>query len=239
MSLKAVLWDFNGIIINDERIHAELIADLLLTENIRPQLAEYQQCCLGRSDRACISLLLERRGRIVAEDYLLSLIQRKSQAYREKLNTLDKLPIYPGVEDLIYKIRVAQLKMGVVSGAGRAEIELVLSKMGISAYMGVIVAGDDIKASKPDPDGYLIAAQQLNQLYPELEIQPQNCIAIEDTPAGMKAAKQAGMQVIGVANTYPFHMVQRQANWTVDSLLDIELDRIRQLYTQKQPTTQG
>jgi beta-phosphoglucomutase len=238
MTLKAVLFDFNGVIINDEAIHQELIEELLITENLRPSVEEYRDVCLGRSDRACLAEVLKRRGRFVTENYLTQLITRKAAAYQHKLQTLEKLPIYPGLEDLMFKFRAAQLPMGVVSGALRSEVELVLDRAGIAQSIAVIVAGDDIKMSKPEPDGYLLAVDRLNQKYPNLNAQASDCLAIEDTFAGIEAAKRAGMQVVGVANTYPFHMLQRQANWTVDYLNDLELDRVQDVYARrKQPSS--
>jgi HAD superfamily hydrolase (TIGR01509 family) len=234
MTLKAVLFDFNGVIINDEAIHQQLIEEILIEENLRPSSDEFRDVCLGKSDRVCLLELLKRRGRFLTESYLTQLITRKAQAYERQLQTLEKLPIYPGLEDLIFQIRAAQLPMGVVSGALRCEVELVLERAGIAQHFAAIVAGDDIKVSKPEPDGYLLAVERLNQKYPDLKAQASDCLAIEDTPAGIEAAKRAGMQVVGVANTYPFHMLQRQANWTVDYLHDLELDRVRDVYVRRQ-----
>ena len=237
MTLKAVLFDFNGVIIKDEAIHQELIEEILLEENLRPSANEYREICLGRSDRVCIADILKRRGRFVTENYLTQLVTRKVAAYLSKLETLEKLPIYPGLEDLIFNLRAAQLPIGVVSGALRCEVELVLDRAAIAQHFAVIVAGDDIKVSKPEPDGYLLAVERLNQKYANLKAQASDCLAIEDTPAGIEAAKRAGMQVVGVANTYPFHMLQRQANWTVDYLNDLELDRVQDVYARSKQSS--
>lgn len=236
MSLKAVLFDFNGVIINDEPIHRQLINEVLLAENLRPNPPDYNQVCLGRSDRACLTQLWERRGRAINDRIINDLIARKAEAYRQQLAQLDKMPIFPGVEDLIYKFRVAHLKLGVVSGALRSEIELVLERSHLAQNFEVLVGGDEITVSKPEPDGYLLAVERLNQKYPELQLRSTECLAIEDTPAGIEAAKRAGMQVVGVANTYPYHMIQRQANWAVDYLHELELDRVQQLYSKLAPS---
>ena len=234
MSLKAVLFDFNGVIINDERIHLQLIDEILVQENLQPQKVQERQASLGRSDRACFQELLANRGRVVSGDYLTGLLNRKAQAYALELEKLDKLPIYPGVEDLIYQVRSRNLKLGIVSGALRTEIDLVLNHANLAEYFKIIVAGDDITTSKPHPEGYLLAVEHLNQQYPELHLKPQECLAIEDTPAGIGAAKRAQMQVLGVANTYPFHMLQRCCNWTVDYLSDLELERVQEVFSSKQ-----
>lgn len=229
--LKAVLFDFNGVIINDEPIHKELIDEILLRENLRPSPDEFTQLCLGRSDRICLKNLLTRRGRIVTEDYLNKLIESKSQAYRQKLASFMELPIYSGVEETLKKIQSVGLTIGLVTGSVRANVELVLELIGIGDYFKVIIAGDDIKTSKPDPDGYLLAVKCLNQQEPAWQLKPENCLVIEDTPAGIQAAKSAGMQVVGIANTYPFHMLQRQANWTIDYLTELEIERIKKVFS--------
>ncbi|MBC1242006.1 HAD family phosphatase [Nostoc sp. 2RC] len=234
MTLKAVLFDFNGVIINDEQIHLQLIDEILIQENLQPQRVDERQASLGRSDRACFTQLLSNRGRVVTEKYLTQLLHRKAEAYTLELEKIEKLPLYPGVEDLIYQVRSRNLKLGLVSGAIRKEIDLVLHQAKLNEYFKIIVAGDDITASKPEPDGYLLAVKKLNEEYPELNLQPQECLAIEDTPAGIQAAKRSHMQVVGVANTYPFHMLQRCCNWTVDYLTDLELQRVQEVYSQKQ-----
>ncbi len=226
MSLKAVLFDFNGVIINDEPLHEKLIAQILVEENLRPKPGEFRQFCLGRSDRVCLRDLLHSRGRVVSDAYLEELIARKTAAYRRQLESLEKLPTYPGLDDLIFKLRSAQIKLAIVSGSNRPEIEWVLSRLQLLDYFSVIVSGDELTVSKPDPQGYRLGIERLNHQFPGLELQPRECLAIEDTFAGIQAAKGAGIPVVGVANTYPFHMLQRRANWTVDYLSDLELERV-------------
>jgi HAD superfamily hydrolase (TIGR01509 family) len=234
MTLKAVLFDFNGVIIDDESIHEQLLGQILLAENLTLKPGEYKQICLGRSDRACLEDILTNRGRICTPEYLNQLLKKKAQLYVQELEKLQKLPLYPGVDDLIFQARARNFKLAIVSGAIRQEIELVLHRAQLAEYFAAIVAGDDIAVSKPEPDAYLLAVEILNQIYPSLNLQPQECLAIEDTLTGILAAKKAGMQVVGVANTYPFHMLQRQAHWTVDYLTDLELERVQEVYSQRQ-----
>ena len=226
MNLKAVLFDFNGVIINDESLHEQLLADLLLGENLRMGPNDFQTYCIGRSDRACIRDLLIQRGRSVSETELDKLIQRKAQAYQQMLNQMERLPIYPDLEDFIFQLRRTPVKLAVVSGALRLEIEAVLSRINLLDVFDVIVAGDDITVSKPEPDGYLLAVQQLQNKFPQVGISAESCLAIEDTFAGIESAKRAKIPVVGIAHSYPFHMMQRVANWAVDYFTDLELDRL-------------
>lgn len=236
MSLKAVLFDFNGIIIDDEPIHEELIRELLVAENLRVTSEEVRQVCLGRSDRACLQDLLSRRGRVVTPEILDDLIDRKARAYRQRLQSMEELPLYAGLAELIPALLAAGLRMAVVTGAIRAEVELVLTRAGLIEYFSAIVAGDDITTSKPEPDGYLLAVERLNWADTRLNLQPAECLAIEDTFAGIEAAKRAGIPVVGVAHTYPFHMLQRRADWCVDYLTDLELERIQRVCGEVTPS---
>lgn len=229
MTLKAVLFDFNGVIIDDEPLHERLMRELLIHENMRPDPQEVNQVCLGRSDRACLRDLLERRGRVVGDADIERLLAIKTAAYQAEIVQMERLPIYPGLEDLVYKCRIANLKLAVVTGARREEVEIVLERAKLREYFAVVVSSDDVPASKPEPNGYLLAVEMLRQVFPELDLRPENCLAIEDTFVGIEAAKRAAISVVGVAHTYPFHMIQRQANWTVDYLNDLELERVQQV----------
>lgn len=230
MTLKAVLFDFNGVIINDEPLHERLLGELLIGENLRPDPQEMNEVCLGRSDRACLRDLFERRGRVVSERDLDRLLALKTAAYQAEIAQMTRLPIYAGLEDLIYKCRLADLKLALVTGARREEAELVLERANLRQHFSVIVSSDDVTTSKPDPSGYRLAVELLRQAFPELNLHPENCLAIEDSFAGLEAAKRADLSVVGVAHTYPFHMIQRQANWAVDYLNDLELERVQRVF---------
>lgn len=230
MTLKAVLFDFNGVIINDDFLHEKLIAQLLLEENLLLKVGEYQKFCLGRSDKAGLEDLLIHRGRYVKQEYLERLIKRKTLSYQQQLESLEKLPIYSDTIDFISQLSQTDLKIALVTGAVRADVELVLNKANLVDFFKVTITGDDIKASKPEPDCYLLAVDILNQQYIDINLKPSECLVIENTFPGIKAAKLAGMPVVAVAHTYPFHMLQRLANWCVDYLSDLELDRIQKVY---------
>lgn len=226
MGLKAVFLDLKGVIIKDESIHQELIADLLLGENLRSDNYDFQRFCVGRSDRACLRDVLKCRGRVVTDDYLTKLINSKTKAYQEKLSQLETLPIYPNLAEFLSHLQQQQLIIGLVTGALKEEAKLILEKASLTQYFCVIIAGDDLATSKPEPDGYLLAVEHINQQYSDLHLQSSECLAIESNYVGIEAAKKARMQVVGISHTHPLHMLQRRANWTVDSLVDIEIERV-------------
>jgi beta-phosphoglucomutase len=232
MSLKAVLLDFNGVIIKDETIHQELVAEIMLGENLRSDAREYKQYCRGRSDRACLRDILASRGRILSEDYLSKLIEAKTKAYQQQIEQLAELPLSPKLPQFLAQLKEQGLIIGLVTGALRSQVKLILERAKIAEYFTVIVAGDDLIFSKPEPDGYLSAIAKINQQHSGLNLQPSQCLAIEDNPVGIEAAKRAKIQVVGIANIYPLHMLQRQANWTVDNFMEIELERVDRVLSQ-------
>ncbi len=230
--LKAVLFDFNGVIINDEPIHQELINEILLGENLLPLGSEFAELCLGRSDRVCLRNVLTRRGRQVTEEYLTKLINKKASLYRERLEKLEKLPIYEEIYSFLKRVKARELEIGLVTGAVRSEVESILQQAALGDYFSVIVTGDEISTSKPQPDGYLLAVERFNRWNFNLQLQPQECLVIEDTFAGCEAAKRAGMQVVGIAHTYPFHFMQRVSNWAIDNFSQLDLDRVEETFSQ-------
>jgi beta-phosphoglucomutase len=223
MPLKAVLLDFNGTIINDEPIHRQLINELLLAENLRPASSNYRQICVGKSDQACLLELLAEQGRSIDELQLQKLLSKKTIAYQQKLAALTELPIYQDLVTFLDEAQSAGLQLGIVTGAIKSEVLAVLERTGLTDRFSTIIASEDVLTGKPAPDGYLLAAQQL-------QVQPQECLAIEDTFPGLLAAKAAHIPVVGIAHTYPFHMMQRLSNWAVDCFADLELQRIQYTY---------
>lgn len=218
MGLKAILFDFNGVIINDNKIHKQLIDDILLKENLRPSEGEYHDICLRN--------VFAKKGRILEERYLKKLLENKAKAYYDIVSQMPELPIFDKIIEFILYLQTRNLPLAIVTDTLRQEVEYILERINVKQYFPVIVTADDIKTSKPSPEGYLLAMTKLNEYNPDLCLQPSNCLVMEDTPIGIKAGKNAGMSIVGIANTYPFHMIQRQANWCVDHPLELDLDWI-------------
>lgn len=229
MVLKVVLFDFNGVIVDDEPIHAQLLQGVIASENMRCSPEDAQRF-VGRSDRACLQDFFRLQGRVISPELLQKLLAQKTALYQQTIQSLEVLPLFPGVRELIQTFRSFDLKLGIVSGAQRAEVALILEKAQLQDAFEVIVAAEDTETSKPSPEGYQQAIQQFSNQHPDLKLQPSDCLALEDSFPGIEAACSAQIPVVGVAHTYPFHMLQRRANWTVDALKDLEVPRLINLY---------
>jgi len=219
MSLSAVLFDFNSLIIDDEAIAQKALAEIILAENLLYEPKDYRQLYLGRSDRDGLTKILAARDRMVTPDYLTKLIQRKNELYLNYLNQTEDLVIYPNFREFLESLQAKKLRLGIVTGSLLSEITTILAKTGIASYFDIIISGDLIEKSKPDSEGHLLACEKLG-------LTPSQCLAIETTFVGIEAAKKAKIQVVGLANLYPVHILQRRANWAIDYLADLELDRV-------------
>ena len=226
MTLKAILFNFNGVIIKDDFIHQQLVDDILLAENLSPSGIQYQQFYLGKSDRIGMKNLFSIRGRVADDKYLEKLLNKKAQAYQQIMDQIEQLPIVDKVVEFILQTQSKHIPLAIVTGASTPEIEYVLTRSNLRQYFPVVVSGNDVETCKPDSQCYFQAVKKLNQAYPDLSLQANQCLAIEDTPIGLQAARNAGLQAVGVANNYPFHMLQRQSNWCVDNLMELDLDWI-------------
>lgn len=226
MPLKAVLCDFNGVILDDEAIHAALIDEILLQENLRPQRGEYDLFCLGRSDRACLDNLLSRRGRAVTPAYLDKLVAQKAAAYRARLASMEPFPFFAGAIALLEKLHAAQLKIAIVTGTLRSDVDLALERGNLT--VDCIISAESVERGKPHPDPYLHAIEALQALGTDLTAA--DCLAIEDTFVGIQSAREAGVKVLGVAHTYPFHMLQRRCHWVLDRLDQFDLAEIAPVF---------
>lgn len=201
MNLKAIIFDFNGVIVDDEPLHLELFRKVLLEEGIFLTDEDYHEKYLGYDDRGCFTAALCDNSRTpdAADDaFIHELIERKAEYYRQAIQ--ERLLLFPGVVELVRR-SAAQYPLAIASGALRSEIEFVLARGEIRDCFQVIVAAEDVSECKPDPEGYLKALEQLNAAL-EAEIQAHECLVIEDSLAGIEAAKAAGMRCVAVTNSY-------------------------------------
>jgi beta-phosphoglucomutase len=195
-----VLYDFNGVIADDEPVHMRLSQEVLGGEGIPVTDAEYHEVYLGFDDRGCFMEAFRRAGKPLSEDHLNALIGKKAALYADFI--ADHLVLFPGAVESVTAMAAAH-PLAVVSGALRPEIEHILKVAGIADRFRFIVAAEDTERCKPDPEGYEIALARWTALAPGGEaLAPERCVVIEDSIAGVAAAKAAGMRCVAVTHSY-------------------------------------
>lgn len=230
--LRAILFDFNGVLVDDEPIHLEMFQRVLADEGISLSREEYYQRYLGLDDRGCFAAVLTETGRQPTVPRLMRLIARKAAYYQERIRE-GGYPLFPGAVELVREAAAAGRMLGIVSGALREEIEGALRQAGLHGVFKVVITAEDVNDGKPDPEGYLRALEALNSLppLPERLIHPHEVLAIEDSPAGLAAAADVGLVTLGVAHTYPASRL-READAVAESLRGLTLERLERLFAE-------
>lgn len=224
--LRALIFDFNGIIVDDEPIHFELFRRVLGEEGIELTEENYYARYLGFDDRGAFSAAYRENGRSLDESLLARLIGRKAVYYQSAIQ--NKVRIFPGVEKLIAAL-APSLPLAVASGALRQEIETILSTAGLRKHFSVIISAEDVDHGKPEPEIFLKALAGLNAQVKNTDcITAADCLVVEDSKEGIRGARRAGMKCLAVSNSHPAELLQ-EANAVVTSLEQVDLSLLEKL----------
>ncbi|MBI5096464.1 MAG: HAD family phosphatase [Nitrospirae bacterium] len=196
--IRAIIFDFDGIITDSEPVHLKMFQKVLSEMGITLNARDYYEVYLGMDDKGCFTTILKSNGIGTAPLLIQSLIQKKTNYLMEYIK--NDLFIYPGVVELVDSSRKDYL-LAIASGALRHEIEFVLESAGIRSAFNVIVSAEDVSEGKPNPECFNKALEQLNGISEE-RIKRDECLVIEDSIAGIEAARAAGMRCVAVTNTY-------------------------------------
>lgn len=228
--IKAILMDFNGVIIDDEPIQMKVYQEILGKEGIALSEDDYYSC-LGMDDRRFIEAAYARAGKDVSEGKTAELKAAKTEKWAEYVEK--ELPLFDGIENFVKKM-AQQFTLGIVSMAGRDEIDHVLEWTGLRSSFDIIVSSADVTACKPDAECYrtgfevIDAARTANG---HLPITHRECLVIEDTPQGIQAAKNADLFALGVTNTVSAKDLRAAgADWIAYDLDDWMPDSIRRVF---------
>ncbi len=214
--VRALIFDFNGVIADDETLHVVCFQQALAEANLTLSKEDYYSSYLGMDERICASILLEQRDGVCDNTQLFRIMDRKAELFRTRA-ALHKPPLFPGIVEFVLAAR-AHYQLAIASGGRRAQIEAALAGSAIEHAFDVIVAAEDCPVGKPDPAIYLLTCKRLNAgLASSDAIRPSDCIVIEDSLAGIRSAQAAGMRAIGVATTYPLENL-READCVLTSL---------------------
>ena len=185
--LRAVIFDFNGIIVDDEPIHFKLFQRVLGEEGIVLTEQDYYARYLGFDDRGAFMAGFRENNRAVSADKLQELIERKAEYYQEAIR--NHVTVFPGVKKLVSDL-AQTLPLAVASGALRHEIETILKTLGLLDHFRAIIAAEDVTQGKPEPEIYLKALAALNARGGnENPISAADCVVIEDSKEDRKSTR--------------------------------------------------
>lgn len=221
--MRAVIFDFDGVIADTEPLHFEGLRRTLAEIGITLTEADYFANYLGFDDRGCILEALRVNHRSPTGPLVQELMHKKAMAYLASIK--DHLVIFPGVREFVEEAATAY-SIAIASGALRSEIELILEQAGIRKAFRHITSAEDVTKGKPDPQVFLHALAGLNRLRGVSPIEPDSCLVIEDSLPGIRAAKSAGMKVLAVANTHTMQDLH-EADAISHSLHETSLDDLR------------
>ena len=218
--VRAVIFDFDGVIANSEPAHHASTNAVLADFNIEISKQDYYEKCVGYTDLQMFEAVRRQYNTDFAGRTMAQLIQQKADVFNELISKENHL--IDGVTDLLGLLKKNRIRTAICSGASMKDIMLMLSHSQLTDSFETIVSADDVEKGKPDPAGYLLALEKLNQNETE-KITPEQCVAIEDSRWGLQAAMAAGMHTIAVTNSYSFEELS-MAERVVENLREITLD---------------
>jgi beta-phosphoglucomutase family hydrolase len=200
---KAVLWDLDGVLVDTAPFHLQAWQELFQSLGKGFAEADFRRTFGLRNDAILGDILGDLRPAEIER-----LAQKKEELYRQKIE--GKVTAIPGAVELLQRLQQRGRKSAIVSSTTRENVRVVLGSLGLEGAFEAVVAEEDASKGKPDPQGFLVAAEKLG-------VAASECMVIEDAPGGVEAAKRAGMRCIGVTTSRPREGLAA-ADLVVDSL---------------------
>ncbi|MEO8635291.1 MAG: HAD family phosphatase [Gemmatimonadales bacterium] len=191
---RAILFDFNGVIVNDEPQHCAALIETLATYNYTLDETGYYRDYLGFDDRECFRFTFRRMGLPDSDQRMAEAVERKAVRYERAIRA--SMVLVPGAADFVRAAAADGIRIAVVSGALRREIELVLGTAGLLPLFETIIAAEDVEACKPDPSGYRKGLAWFG-------LAPERAVVIEDSLQGLAAARGAGLRCAMLTTSHP------------------------------------
>jgi HAD superfamily hydrolase (TIGR01509 family) len=191
-TLRAVVFDFDGVLADTERLHLVALRATLATRGWTLTDEDYFTHYLGYDDRGCLTEFARRQGVSLSGETMLALLGDKEERYATLFARGEVL--YPTARACIERLAEV-FPLAIASGSLRGEIETILDANDLLSFFSVIVGADDVKAGKPAPESYVRAVDLLGVAGAE-------AVAIEDSPWGLQSARGAGLRTIGITTSY-------------------------------------
>jgi beta-phosphoglucomutase len=228
--IKALFFDFNGIIIDDEMIQMNAYKEVL-KEHAIDLTEELYFSALGMDDRSFVKAMFDRANKSAEASLVERVLEAKTKLHRTMIE--HELPLFPGVLTFL-KAASRDFSLGLVSMADAVEIGYVFERAHLGPLFSVQVMAGDVSACKPAPDCYRRGLEKLNEKRQSERLLPlmaHECLAIEDSPPGIESANAAGMHTLGVTNTVDEDALRAAgADVVTKSLADWTTDAVRHVF---------
>lgn len=189
MNNLGVIFDMDGVLVDSGPAHLQSW-QLLAREMGSDLTAEQFAHSFGQRS----SEIITHTFGITDAGEIARLDARKESLYRDLIR--GHVPAMPGAKELVKSLHASGFRLAVGSSGPPENVTLVCEEMGLTPMMTAIVTGMDVQRGKPDPQVFQIAAERLR-------LSPADCVVIEDAPAGIEAAKRAGMACIALTSSHP------------------------------------
>ena len=210
-NIDAVIFDMDGTMVDNIDYHIKAWIALCENHALKLTKSDYDKNLSGKSTPETIRLLF---GASIPEAEIKKLGNEKESFYRQIYTP--HISEISGLSAFLVKLKLLDLKLAVATTAPKENRDLLLSSLGIDHYFDIIVGEENVKKGKPDPAIYLEAASLL-------DVDPKKCLVFEDTPAGIMAAKGAGMTVISLKTTHSTRELT-DAYFLIDDYMQIEIN---------------
>lgn len=227
MPLRAILFDFDGVIADSEPIHYEGFRRVAAAHGVELGEADYYRNLVGYDDRDAFRHILGRGGQSTPEGEALRALVDEKAAVVERL-LRESLEPRPGIRSFVERA-APSLWMGVCSGALRHEVRLGIQGAGIDRHMRAVVAAEDVARGKPEPEGYDRLRRELSEHAHgagEAPLEPAECVVLEDTSHGLQAGRAAGGYTVGLVGSEPRERLAAHADLVLDSLEGLDPDEL-------------
>ena len=222
-ALQAIVFDFDGVIADSERLHLQSYQDILAPEGIAISEAEYYERYLGYDDVGVFKAVGRDHGVPMNDARISTLMTKKGERYEALASGGGML--FPGAAEFIRAAAAAHVPIAIASGALTGEIEENLEQAGLRALFPIIVGADQTEKSKPDPEPYRVAFERL-RTHTGRPLEPWRSVAIEDSKWGLVSARGADLRCVAVTNTYSADELRPDAELVVAGLHALSLDAL-------------
>jgi beta-phosphoglucomutase-like phosphatase (HAD superfamily) len=219
MPVRAIVFDFDGVLANSEPLHLSAFQDVLAEEHVELREADYYARYLGYDDVGVFQMIGNERGAGWQTREIADLVARK--ALRMEALERDRSVLFPGAADAVRRA-ASVVPIAIASGALGDEIRRVLDRERLGGCFTAIVAAEDTPRSKPAPDPYVLAVALLRASIGG-DLDARDCVAIEDSRWGLESARAAGLRTVAVAQTYQPDSLQADLVITSIAAFDLHL----------------